>query len=115
MSNQRLMKEKEKAGDGYAKTNAIAPPPRSGAPPLHGASATWTQALPDWCASHVRALNFFNGVPEIVVPDNLRSAITRAHRYEPDAHPTYTDLAEHYGFAIVPARVRRPRDKSLVS
>ena len=76
------------------------------------AEATWTQALPDWCASHVRALNFFNGVPEIVVPDNLRSAITRAHRYEPDAHPTYTDLAEHYGFAIVPARVRRPRDKA---
>ena len=76
------------------------------------AEATWTQALPDWCASHVRALNFFNGVPEIVVPDNLRSAITRPHRYEPDAHPTYTDLAEHYGFAIVPARVRRPRDKA---
>ena len=79
------------------------------------AEATWTQALPDWCASHVRALNFFNGVPEIVVPDNLRSAITRPHRYEPDAHPTYTDLAEHYGFAIVPARVRRPRDKSHAS
>ena len=79
------------------------------------AEATWTQALPDWCASHVRALSFFNGVPEIVVPDNLKSAITRPHRYEPDAHPTYTDLAEHYGFAILPARVRRPRDKSLVS
>ena len=79
------------------------------------AEATWTQTLPDWCASHVRALSFFNGVPEIVVPDNLKSAITRPHRYEPDAHPTYTDLAEHYGFAILPARVRRPRDKSLVS
>ena len=74
------------------------------------AEATWTQALPDWCTSHVRALSFFNGVPEIVVPDNLKSAITRPHRYEPDAHPTYTDLAEHYGFAILPARVRRPRD-----
>ena len=76
------------------------------------AEATWTQTLPDWCASHVRALNFFNGVPEVVVPDNLKSAITRPHRYEPDAHPTYTDLAEHYGFAILPARVRRPRDKA---
>ena len=76
------------------------------------AEATWTQALPDWCASHVRALSFLQGVPEIVVPDNLRSAVSRPHRYEPDAHPTYTDLAEHYGFAIVPARVRRPRDKA---
>ena len=78
------------------------------------AEATWTQTLPDWCASHVRALSFLTGVPEIVVPDNLRSAITRPHRFEPDAHPTYTDLAEHYGFAIVPARVHRPRDKAKV-
>ena len=79
------------------------------------AEATWTQALPDWCASHVRALRFFHGVPELVIPDNLAAAVTRPHRFEPDAHPTYTDLAEHYGFAILPARVRRPRDKSLVS
>ena len=78
------------------------------------AEATWTQALPDWCASHVRALNFLCGVPEIVVPDNLRSAVSRPHRFEPDAHPTYSDLAEHYGFAILPARVRRPRDKAKV-
>jgi len=79
------------------------------------AEATWTQTLPDWCASHVRALSFLTGVPEIVVPDNLRSAITRPHRFEPDVHPTYTDLAEHYGFAIVPARVHRPRDKAKVA
>ena len=78
------------------------------------AEATWTQALPDWCASHVRALRFFHGVPELVIPDNLTSAVTRPHRFEPDAHPTYTDLAEHYGFAILPARVRRPRDKAKV-
>ena len=78
------------------------------------AEATWTQSLPDWCASHVRALNFLTGVPEIVVPDDLRSAVTRPHRFEPDTHPTYTDLAEHYGFAILPARVRRPRDKAKV-
>ena len=78
------------------------------------AEATWTQSLPDWCASHVRALRFIGGVPELVVPDNLRSAVTRPHRYEPDNNPTYTDLAEHYGFAILPARVRRPRDKAKV-
>lgn len=78
------------------------------------AEATWTQSLPDWCGSHVRALRFLGGVPELVVPDNLRSAVTKPHRYEPDNNPTYTDLAEHYGFAILPARVRRPRDKAKV-
>ena len=76
------------------------------------AEATWTQGLPDWCASHVRTLQFLGGVPELVVPDNLRSAVSRAHRYEPDLNPTYADLAEHYGFAVIPARVRRPRDKA---
>jgi transposase len=76
------------------------------------AEATWTQTLSDWCASHVRALTFFGGTSEVAVPDNLRSAVTSPHRYEPDLNPTYQDLAEHYGFAIVPARVRRPRDKA---
>ena len=66
--------------------------------------ATWTQSLADWTASHVRALTFFGGVPELVVPDNLRAAVTAAHRYEPDLNPTY----------IVPARVRKPRDKAKV-
>ena len=78
------------------------------------AEATWSQSLPDWCASHVRALRFFAGVPEMVVPDNLLWGVTQPHRYEPDTNPTYTDLAEHYGFAIIPARVRRPRDKAKV-
>ena len=79
------------------------------------AEATWTQTLPDWTASHVRAFEFFGGCPELVIPDNLRSAVSRAHRYEPDINPTYHDLARHYGVAVLPARVRRPRDKSLVS
>jgi transposase len=76
------------------------------------AEATWTQSLADWCASHVRALRFIGATPEVVVPDNLRSAVTAPHLYEPDLNPTYADLAEHYGLAIVPARVRRPRDKA---
>ena len=79
------------------------------------AEATWTQTLPDWTASHVRAFEFFGGCPELVIPDNLRPAVSRAHRYEPDINPTYHDLARHYGVAVLPARVRRPRDKSLVS
>jgi len=76
------------------------------------AEATWTQSLSDWCASHVRALTFLGGASEVVVPDNLSSGVTSPHRYEPDLNPTYQDLAEHYGFAIVPARVRRARDNA---
>ena len=71
------------------------------------AEATWTQTLPDWTASHVRAFEFYGGCPELVVPDNLRSGVSRAHRYEPDLNPTYHDLARHYGVAVLPARVRR--------
>jgi len=76
------------------------------------AEATWTQGLSDWCASHERTLRLFGGVPEITVPDDLRSAVTKAHRYEPDLNSTYADFAAHYGFAIIPARVRRPRGKA---
>jgi transposase len=54
------------------------------------------------------------GVPEIVVPDNLKAAVTRAHRYEPELNRTYMDLAQHYGFAIIPARAAKPRDKAKV-
>ena len=79
------------------------------------AEATWSQALPDWIGSHVRTFGFLGGVPELVVPDNLRSGVSKAHRYEPDVNPTYQDMASHYGVAILPARVRKPRDKSWVS
>lgn len=78
------------------------------------AEATWSQSLPDWLASHVRAMEFFGGVPAAVVPDNLKSGVTRAHRYEPDLNPAYAEWAEHYGVAILPARVRKPRDKAKV-
>jgi len=78
------------------------------------AEATWSQSLPDWIGSHVRAFAFFGGVPEIVVPDNLRAGVSAAHRYEPDINPTYQELASHYGVAVIPARVRKPRDKAKV-
>jgi transposase len=52
---------------------------------------TWTQRLPDWIGSHVRALQAIGGVPEMVVPDNLKAAVTRAHRYEPEINRTYAD------------------------
>ncbi|MCP5188091.1 MAG: IS21 family transposase [Pseudomonadales bacterium] len=76
------------------------------------AEATWSQSLPDWIGSHVRTFRFLGGVPELVVPDNLKSGVSKAHRYEPDANPTYQDMASHYGVAVFPARVRRPRDKA---
>ncbi len=76
------------------------------------AEATWTQALPDWIGSHIRAFEFFQGCPAVLVPDNLKSAVTRAHRYDPDLNRGYAEMAGHYGVAIVPARVRKPRDKS---
>ena len=72
------------------------------------------RALSDWIGSHTRAFAFLGGVPELVVPDNLRSGVTKAHRYEPDPNPTYQDMATHYGVAVLPARVRRPRDKAKV-
>lgn len=76
--------------------------------------ATWTQSLPDWIGSHVRAFAALGGVPEIVVPDNLKAAVTRAHRYEPELNRTYADLAHHYGVAVIPARAAKPRDKAKV-
>jgi transposase len=78
------------------------------------AEATWTQTLPDWIGAHTRALAFFGGVPAQLVPDNPRVGVDRANWYEPGLNRTYLDLATHYGTAILPARVRRPRDKAKV-
>lgn len=78
------------------------------------AEATLSQRLPDWIGSHVRAFNFFGGVPEIVVPDNLKSAVTRPCFYEPELNATYADMAQYYGVAIIPARPYKPRDKAMV-
>jgi transposase len=74
--------------------------------------ATASQSLPDWIGSHQRAFQFFGGVTELLVPDNLKSGVNKAHRYEPDLNPTYHDMAQHYDVAVIPARVRRPKDKA---
>jgi len=76
------------------------------------AEATWTQTLPDWTAAHVRAFSFFGGVPEILVPDNLKSGVKRPCRYEPEINATYGDMLVHYGAVAIPARIRKPKDKS---
>ncbi len=77
------------------------------------AEATWTQTLPDWIASHIRMLEYLGCVPEILTPDNLKSAIKEACRYEPEANSTYEDMARHYGCAIIPARPYKPKDKAI--
>ena len=76
------------------------------------AEATWTQALPDWIGSHVRAFTFFGGVPALIVPDNLKAAVNFACRYEPELNPTYADLAAHYGTAVLPARPYKPKERA---
>jgi transposase len=78
------------------------------------AEASWTQTLPDWLASHVRALEFYGGAASAIVVDNLKSAVNRAHRYEPELNRAYAEFAAHYGVAILPARARKPRDKAKV-
>jgi len=74
--------------------------------------AQWSQELPNWIGGHVRMFEFFGGAPEIVVPDNLKAGVKHPCRYEPDLNPTYQDLAEHYGVAVIPARPRKPKDKA---
>jgi len=78
------------------------------------AEATYTQRGPDWIASHVRALEYFGGAPAALVPDQLKSGVTRACLYEPDVQRTYEELAQHYGTTVLPARPARPRDKAKV-
>ena len=73
-----------------------------------------SQSLPNWIGAHVRALAFLGGRPEVLVPDNLKAGVKSPHLYEPDLNPTYLDFAQHYGVAVVPARVRKPKDKAKV-
>jgi transposase len=78
------------------------------------AEATRTQSSPDWLGAHVRALEAFRAVPRAIVPDNCTTAVKKAHRYDPQFNRSYAEFAEHYSLAVLPARVRRPRDKAAV-
>jgi transposase len=75
--------------------------------------ASRSQNKEDWLMAHVRAFAYMDGVPEIVVPDNLKSGVTRPCRYEPDLNPSYLELANHYDTVIIPARPRKPKDKAV--
>ncbi len=76
--------------------------------------ATWSQGLRDWLGSHARTFAYLGGVPKLVVPDNLKSGVSKACRYDPDVNLAYQQLAAHYGTAIMPARPRKPKDKAKV-
>jgi hypothetical protein len=85
-----------------------------GASNYYYSEATWSQGLQDWLESHVRAFEFLGGVPQTVVPDNLRSGVSKACKYDPDINPSYQQLAQHYGTVILPTRPRKPKDKAKV-
>jgi len=78
------------------------------------AKASWTQTLPDWIDAHVSALEAIGGVPQLIVPDNAKTAIVKACFYDPQVNRTYADMAAHYGTALLPTRPRKPRDKAKV-
>ena len=73
-----------------------------------------SQELQHWLAGHVHAFEFFGGVPKILRPDNLKSGVKKPNYYEPDLNPSYQELAEHYHVAVLPARVKKPKDKAHV-
>jgi transposase len=86
---------------------------------LGASSYTWAEAARDqqmeaWLRCHVHAFEHFQGIPLLVVPDNAKTGVSRAHRYDPDLNPTYYNFALHCGFGIVPARPYKPRDKAKV-
>lgn len=78
------------------------------------AEATWKKDLACWIGSHSRAVEFYGGVPFMTVPDNWKAGVKDPCYYEPDLNPTYRDWADHYGTVVIPARVRKPRDKAKV-
>ena len=78
------------------------------------AEATNSEGLEDWIAVHANAFEYFGGVSELTIPDNLKCAVIKPCRYEPVLNPTYLELAKHYGTCIIPARVARPKDKAKV-
>jgi len=85
-----------------------------GASQLTFAEATMTQKKEDFISSVENALHYYGGVPLAIVPDNLKSAVTKSNRYEPTLNDTFLDFSEHYETTVLPARAYKPRDKALV-
>ncbi len=103
----------------YSRTSDEATPAHLFVAVLGASSYTYAEAAPDeqlisWLSVHMRAFEFFGGVPQLIVPDNAKTGVTRACRYDPDLNPTYQEMAIHYGVGVVPARPYKPRDKAKV-
>jgi transposase len=86
---------------------------------LGASSYTWAEVTHDqqmeaWLLAHTHALEFWGGVPRLIVPDNTRTGVSKSCRYDPDVNPTYQNFAAHYGFGVLPARPYKPRDKAVV-
>jgi transposase len=86
---------------------------------LGASSYTWAEATRDqqmesWLRAHIHAFEYWGGVPALAVPDNTKTGVSKAHRYDPDINPTYHNFAMHYGFGVLPARPYKPRDKAVV-
>jgi transposase len=78
------------------------------------AEAVWQEDLESWVALVVKALEFIGGVPELMVSDNAKAVVTKTDRYDPQLHHSFIELSRHYGFALLPARPRKPQDKAKV-
>lgn len=78
------------------------------------ATAVASQQIPDWTRAHIGAFEYFGGVPEVIVPDQLKSGVKTSCRYDPEINPVYTELCTHYGVVVIPARPLEPRDKAKV-
>jgi len=79
----------------------------------------YVEAFPDegmanWLSANVHALEYIGGAPRVIVPDNCKTAVSKPDYYDPKINPAYWELAKHYGVAVIPARVRKPKDKSIV-
>lgn len=85
-----------------------------GASELTYVEARESQKEQDWIRANEGALRYFGGTPSALIPDNLKTAVSRSDPYEPGLNPVFEDFARHYAVVIMPARVRRPRDKALV-
>ena len=78
------------------------------------AEATPNQQMAQWLKVQMNALEFYGGCPQLIIPDNTKTGVTKACRYEPDLNPTYQEFAAHYHVAVMPARPYKPRDKAKV-
>ena len=76
--------------------------------------AFFSQNQESWTTAHIHAFEYFGGTPRLLIPDNLKTGVEKSNWYSPTINKTYLELAEHYGCAVVPARVRKPKDKPSV-